>query len=243
MEQWIIDGMIGVAGGIVAAAIYNWGVPLLRSRREDRRLARFWHFKHNIVYIIRPTYCSPRGEEIEENMARVEDILAIDTLMYMLKRRKMHYKIVGHSATVPQDADIILICSPKGNKKSEEIQKTLPLAYSFNMDNPAKPYFVDKDTKVEYWSPGDKNAGNKDIALVGRYTKKDTGRKVFLLWGIHGAGTLGAAKCSIDGSQLDLLNRETGDNDFAVLVECEYSTVSEVQNCRLLVRSRIHRRD
>lgn len=241
MNDHLIDWLVGVIAGIVATVICTWLWPLTSRRRKERSIAKFWRFKQNLVYIIRPSYKSPSGEDIDENMARVEDILAIDTITEMLNRRKINYEIVDHSAELPAKADLILVCSPKGNRRSLEALTKLDLPYSFDMKDLAKPYFIDIDNKVKFRSPMDRPDVKdiKDIALIGRYTKKGKDRMVFLLWGIHGVGTLGAAKCSVNQAELKKLNREVGDHDFAVLIECQCSSIHEVKEYHLITRARL----
>jgi hypothetical protein len=116
----IYISVLSTVVGIIATLICSWWWLLLKDRLRDRTLAKFWRLKNKKLYIVRPSYCSLSDEGAVKNMARVEDILAIDTLTRMLNRRHIKYEVVDHSEPIRDDGDIVLICSPKGNDKSEE---------------------------------------------------------------------------------------------------------------------------
>ncbi len=145
-------------------------------------------------------------------MSRIEDLHAILLLRTTLEGLGLTVNTQDDKkgkdlSELPEDCDIILLCSPVGNIKSRSLaedvaKKQVRWPFEFCMDgSPTKDpdeklaYIVDTEDAHELFSPMDiSDDKSYDYALVARHTDTTLKRRVFVFWGIKGVGTLGAVK-------------------------------------------------
>jgi hypothetical protein len=236
MNIFGVEIFYGVIGGLLTALIIKV-VQLVRVRLGEQAFRHFWRFLHEEVTIVYPVY-SIKGQEIPPNMARIEDVLAVQMLSSIFKRGGIRYRYQDDLQEIPMNTDVILVCSPKGNKHSAKFAQMDNLHFRFCIDNSSEPYFLEPHTGIEYRSPTDKTGEKIDFALVARYTDNNC-RRIFLFWGIHGVGTLGAVKFIENKMNLNRLWREVASNDFSVLVQAPYLSPREVGEAKMLTHPRV----
>ncbi len=226
----MITFLLGIVTGLAATMCWE-GLRRMTTELRRRSVPRFWDFLHKEVAIIHPVYRGPGGNKMPPNMARVEDVIAIHLITTFLRKSKVKYRLYGDDEPIPHDVDVVLVCSPKGSKRSDQFQErsTLPVRFDWSKQGRTNSCFRDVMRNEKYYSDFDLDKKKKiDLALVGRCTEEAPMRRVFLIWGIHGVGTLGAAHYSVDGGEIRETMRRVGDSGFARLIKAHYTTEREV---------------
>jgi len=222
----IFLGALGSLTALLIVKIFRY----LKERQSKKNFNRFWDFLNDRIVIVHPLYKDSKGINLDECYCRVEDEYAIQLLIDFFKEIKIKYTIQDHNKEIPNDADLILICSPKGNKQSEicsnNNQEKLP--FLFSEDENGKCFFVDQKTSTKYYSPSEFQDKKIDYGMVAKMTDDNPRRRIFLFWGIHGVGTLAALKFSIDGSNLKRIYRTNDCTNFAVLVKAPFRSRREI---------------
>jgi hypothetical protein len=226
MNVEILTGAIGSILAIIIIFFYN-RVKIFVIERAERS---FWKFSYKKVAIIHPLYRGPKGETMPANMARIEDVMAVEIVVEIIKQLGLDYSVQNDTETIPQNTDLILICSPKGNECSQNVENKNKLPHSFRKvpGNSDCYILLNKRTAEEYWSPMDKEGEQIDIALLARYFDNNPKRYVYLFWGIHGPGTFGAAKFLEDRENIKKINRKVGNKDFSVIIKTPFNGPREV---------------
>jgi len=119
---------------------------------------------------------------------------------------------------------VILVCSPKGNRQSSKVAEQIKLPFIFETAPTGKSVLKDRDTGLEFLSPWDQQSNRFDLALVAGWKDKLRNRRVLLLWGIHGVGTVGAAKFLTNPSNLKHICRTAKGEDFALVVKVPFES-------------------
>ena len=216
------------------AAIACWeGFRRLPGALRRRAIHRFWNLLHDEVVIVYPLYAGRGGKKAPRNMARIEDERAGICIAKSLGKRGPKDPPYGDDERPPSEADLVLVCSPKGNSRSKLFQDkhSARLRYQFvaSSEDPDKWVFLDTVTHSPHRSPMDLEGEEKiDIGLVRRFTEDAPRRRVFCFWGIHGIGTLGAAEFSLQAADLRKIHEDAGAEDFEILVEVHFASSREV---------------
>jgi hypothetical protein len=223
MKGIIINIICGVVGSVLGAFIITQ-IKRIKTNKEKREHKRFWNLKskNKRIAIIHPLYC-----EANKEMVVQVDFMAIQEINVLLKKvHNIDPLIQDEKESIPQDTDLVYMCGPKANEQSKNFSKRVNLPFKINLktldDAGQEIYYFEDQKGNQYISPSDeKDRRNVDLALVGRYTENS--RRIFLFWGIHGFGTLGATKFIQEDKNLMNIWQKAEDKDFAVLVEVSYT--------------------
>ncbi|MCH8043213.1 MAG: hypothetical protein IID44_05795 [Planctomycetes bacterium] len=223
------DGIISavVGAGIAALAAFAWKRG--RSWHLANALSKFWGPTKEKIGII-PVY----DFEAKKGFSRAQDVLAIHELSLSLRGVGIECKINFDDRDVPDTIDLILVCSPKANKRSrkfyEDNENSLPFRIEYHEDGKSFDFHLGhtqpENAISKYQSPSNSGDVKEDIGLICRW--KIDNRRIFLIWGVHGAGTLAAAHYISDRKSLKELVAATGDKDFCVIIKAGYTSYWEV---------------
>jgi hypothetical protein len=197
---------------------------------KQRVMKRVWNFIHTEVTIVHPLYFFADEKRIPRNYAQIDDIISMYILKEAFGNIGVKCSVQDDSRDVPSKSDLILLCGPLVNKHSARFAEMdcLPFSFSKNTDGHQKVCIIDKQSGVEYVSPVDRTGAMNDFGLVARYTNNNPHQRVFLLWGIHGVGTLAAVKFAISSQKINSVVQAVGAEDFAMLVTAPFSRPGEV---------------
>ncbi len=186
--------------GLIPIA-YNAGLQI-RDRRRRQRSQLLRQSTFSTWQIVRPSY--------EGHMARVEDVIACQTITSRLAALKCTSSVVDHGRAILASANTVLVCGPKANALSKDIVDQIKLPIEIDTTK-APPQIVDRNRAQVYVSPMD-NGEKADLAVFGRVHVSDV--PVYLLWGLHGTGTIAAAKAFASDELLSNALKKTGGRDF-----------------------------
>ena len=192
---------------------------LVHIRIEQRSLRQFWTFTNSSVAIVFPMYGDPRDPGAPKTMAHVEDVLAIAKISRLLDGFKQKYTLDDDNTVLRTNEDLILICSPKGNKQSAKFVKDIQLPFNYVENG---PYFKDSMTGTEYAAVMDKKEGDADLGLIAKLKLTNPCRTVFLIWGLHGPGTFGAAEFSVNTKNMLSIDSKIRKNGGAFLLHVPF---------------------
>lgn len=218
----------------LAAALIGYGVAvgrtLFRERHSSRNARRFWlSGSKRRLAVIYPLYRGEHGNRFPQNMARIEDIAAAQMIAEAAEAVGRQPFLANHDEPIDSSTDRVLICSPKGNWKSAEAATSLRLPFGFEVypDRPSEIVNIESHTRYvcDTASTGTRN----DFAILARVSDSATGRITYLLWGIRGIGTLGAARFASHSPLLAEVNRQAGERDFAMVLRVGYEDALKPQ--------------
>lgn len=235
MDEALKAIVYGVVGTFLWVLIEQ-GFRKARIRTRQRAMRRAWSFIHKEVTIVHPLYLFTDAKPIPRNYAQIDDIVAMHILKEFLGNMGVECSVQDDSHDVPRETDLMLICGPLANKHSARFDElgTLPFRFEKSEGDQSVVYLVDTESGVEYWSPADRSGAKKDFGLVARYTNNNPRQRVFLLWGIHGVGTLAAVKFALSAENIKSVVQAVGDEDFAILVQAPFSRPGEVGDASAL---------
>lgn len=216
--------LVGAFVGVFLAWLWRKvSKTLLQTRLRD-----FWSFTNKTVAIVFPMYNGP-GAGAPKTMAHVEDVLAIAKITRLLSELHQEYRLVDDSRELQPTEDLILICSPKGNKQSKHFAEDVNLPFVYVYD-PKCPCFRHKNE--EFTAPMDIPGQNAhaDIALVAKLPETNPHRTVFLFWGLHGPGTLGAVHFAVERKKMTKIDKSVRKNGGAFLVNVPFRRVGNDDN-------------
>lgn len=218
----LVNLLAAIAGGGVIAGI-NWS----KKTWHARQLRLFWLNKNGKMTIVYPVYHGERGKAFPRNMARAEDIAAGHIITETVRRIGINGALYDDSQSIPDSDDLLLICGPRGNRLSAVWSERIKLPFKLELlpEQPEQPaQIVNIESGVRYSNHVSQNhSGPKqDFALLVRGSDKANGRKVFMLWGLKGAGTVGAARFVTNSHNTRLINAVVGKGDFAVVLRIQY---------------------
>jgi hypothetical protein len=206
--------------------LYNASLQL-NDRRRARRArmirasgARSWH-------LIRPNY--------GDRMARVEDVMACQEVF--AKLTNMGYKVTvgGDDERLGRGSNLVLVCGPKSNKVSARLVQEVNLPFEVVPDGSGWA-FIDRRTHQIYRSPLDENHQG-DVAIFGRVTNQ-AGATCYLLWGLHGEGTVIAARAFTNDRFLDEVWQRTEGRDFVGVLYAGFTSLDDIDLVRWLAEPR-----
>ena len=214
-----VASLVSLVG--LAPVAYNAGLQLRdRRRRQRSQILRDSQFPN--WQIVRPSY--------QGNMARVEDVAASQIVAAKLTSLGLGSRIIDHREHLEASANVVLICGPRGNEKSLELSQRLTLPIAFDTtQTPAA--LVDSSQDQTYRSPSD-GGKSADVALFGRVTLLD--QRFYILWGLHGVGTIGAAKVFADDQILGEAARQAHGRDFVGVLYVPFTSLDNVGTPRWL---------
>jgi len=219
---FVRDILIGAIGSLVAVFVQIIAKKFVSYLRL-RAISSFWVIKSQAVTIIHPIHHDKIGQPISEDLARMEIVVAINELAGFFNRYNIRYSIQSDSKNIPDNTDIVLLSSPKGNRQSKYMYDRLTLPFLLVQNNDSF-FFRNKSTSIDYESPVDRAAEKVDIGLVARISDKTSNRNIFLLWGVHLVGTVSTARFVTSPDKLRTINKLSKDKDIALLVQAPYNT-------------------
>ena len=221
MIQGIIIGLISSFVGFLFAK----GWERFQRYLKERRLRNFWTFRNNRVAIVYPMYDDPRfGKNSPKTMAHVEDVLAMNLIVNLLKSLNIDYCLLDDTREIDDNMDLILVCSSTGNRQSKIFEENHELPIHFNQK---EKRFENQNLTDIFESPMDATPSqNIDIGLVAKVLDNNPIRAIFLLWGIHGPGTLGAAKFVSEPDNLKFIGPNSGNNSISFLVTVPFHRIN-----------------
>lgn len=217
--EYLSDIAVGLATGAIG---YGTGEAkrYLVERRNLRFLRSFWLGGSGRFKFIYPVYYGEHGEKFPKNLARIEDIAACQILVEDIRQFGAAGTLASDEETPDNESDLVLICSPRGNRLSRTVADQYRLPFTFE-STPGHPSRIVKNGNL-YQSGPEESGTKNDYALIARITDTTFRRKIFCLWGIRGAGTLGAARFLSEGSNLKRVHMAVGSRDFAVVIKVSY---------------------
>lgn len=197
--------------GLMPILYSAWHVIILRWRR---RFANWLvkQTKYDNWVIVIPRY--------DNNMSRIEDVIACDVLMAKFINLGIKVQLIDDEQPIPKNTNIILVCGPKANRQSKILSTNIRLPFEID-SNGAESVIHDFDEEQYYKSPIDSIRKNSDYAIMGKITYSKI--PYYLIWGVHGVGTIGAARAFSDDAFLHDLWKLTSGNDFLGIVSTQYS--------------------
>jgi len=202
-------------------------IILIRERRKAGKANWLRKLKYHTWHLIHPGY--------NARMARIEDVMSFHEITLKLLSLGQRVNVVNDCKEINELGNAVLICAPGANKKSKEVLDTVALPIT--IDTTLAPNVIyDKLTHQTYCSPQDE--GKKgDIAILAKVTR-GTGTPCFLIWGLHGAGTIGAAKAFCDNKHLDDIYRLTEGGDFVSVLHVAWDESETLMTMHWLVPPR-----
>jgi len=215
MAEYVKEIIIGAIAGLLVIGLEIF-LRWLKTKLLNKSIRNFWEFTNKKVVIVYPVY-HQGGQIINELLAGKETVISLHLLTTFFKDNKIDYFFQTDSNQIPKDYDVILLCSPKGNRHSREFVKNIVLPFNIEpINNGSKSFcYYDSESQISYRSPMDRSIKkNVDIGMITRYIDKQNNRKVFFFWGIHAPGTLGAVKFAVNPSDLRGISKEVKDRSF-----------------------------
>ena len=232
----MLDFITGVAGGVVSSVIASKGreyFSLWQKGKGTAKVKQFWNFRSKEIILCMPSYNDMKGED--DKMARIEDVLAYDRLHSYIASFGVTCDLRTETDNVNEHKDLMLICSPIGNSKSEEFElfQRSNFPYQIKKDGWKKgtaALIVRREGGVEssFASPMDENKSAEDYAIVGRYYEKRYNRNVFLFWGIHGVGTFGSVLHMTNEENIKAIYEITHDSNFMLWLKIKFNNFREI---------------
>lgn len=214
----------GTIGSLIAFAI-QLGSQKANSYFRHKAINRFWSLSKGKITIVHPIFHDEKGAPIAENLARMEIVSALHALMSFLRDQGIPYAIQSDHHPIPQDSDIILVSSPKGNRQSAALCMHNPPPFEIKPKGNTFTY-RDRFSSVEYESPVDRSGDKVDIGMIARVTDQSN-RRIFLAWGIHIPGTLAAIKFITTPDKLRKLHRDTKHGDISFLAQASFFNITD----------------
>ena len=197
--------------------LYNTGLQL-NDRRKARHAQLIRKAQSKTWHLIRPNY--------NQKMARVEDVMACQEVFAKLTSMGFKVTVGGDDEqSHPKNSNLVLVCGPKGNKVSDVLYHEVQLPYEIVNDGSTWE-FHDKKAHQVYKSPMD-SGHQGDIAIFGKVVDQ-AGNSCYLLWGLHGAGTVGAARAFADDRFLEDTWKKVKDNDFIGIVYLGFTSLDDI---------------
>jgi hypothetical protein len=127
------------------------------------------------------------------------------------------------------DLNIVLLCGPARNGVFEKVAATLPMRYSMTVTNDRKNKLVDQRREQELRSSreinADPNGPAYDCALVASLPNPNNhSKRIVILAGIHGTGTVGAAEFVADLRNLRILDSRRNRNTISEVIRVDYDS-------------------
>lgn len=169
----------------IPATIYTFIDLVIKGYRvicRARAKSIVWGKKKEWVIVL-PRY--------KRKYRREEDILASEQIQKHCLELGFKCLIQDDSQTIPSDKNIIFICGPKSNKATDRYMNTFQHSIDIGADMAT---VIDKRANITYTSISENGNLKKDVAILIRYIDQVTGTTYIFCAGIHGLGTLGAAK-------------------------------------------------
>lgn len=169
----------------IPATIYATIDLIIKSYKfacRTRAKSIIWGKKKEWVIVV-PRY--------ENKYRREEDILASELIQKHCSKYGYSCLIQDDSQTISTDKNLIFICGSKSNKATEQYFNSFHHSIDIAADMSS---IVDKSVKSNYTSKYENGILKKDFAILMRYLDPVTDSTYIFCAGIHGLGTLGAAK-------------------------------------------------
>ncbi|WP_157978288.1 MULTISPECIES: hypothetical protein [Nocardia] len=128
--------------------------------------------------------------------------------------------------------NLVLVCGPARNSVLRQISERIEMRYSITAEN-------DDNILVDSFRnpgrlrssreapPGEVN-GNFDYGLIASISSpRNPARKLVILAGIHGTGTLGAAQFVSDGDNLSKLNQRRSQGSVSEVIRVRYDDIEQ----------------
>ena len=195
----------------------------LNDRRKARRARVIRNARSKIWHLIRPDY--------GQKMARVEDVMACQEVFAKLTGMGFKVTVGGDDRPHPRDANLVLVCGPKGNKASAKFAHEVHLPFEV-VENDGNWECRDNNTHQTYKSPLDGGHGG-DIAILGKVLDQ-AGNSCYLLWGLHGAGTVGAARAFASDRFLEDTWKQVKNSEFIGIIYLGFSSLDDINVIRWL---------
>ena len=200
----------------------------LRDRQRAGKANWLRRLESKKWQIIRPCYNS--------SMARVEDVMACHEITQKLTKLGQIIRVTDDKSIIDNGSNIVIVCASKANIRSREISKSVKM--SIYIDTSVFPNVIrDCDTGQAYTSPLD--FGRKsDLAIFGR-VEIPSANNCFFIWGLHGAGTLGAAKAFCSNNMLSDVWRQTSGKNFISIIQVKWDEIETMPEPAWLVPPRV----
>ncbi|MCP4663499.1 MAG: hypothetical protein GY856_49570 [bacterium] len=244
ISVYIPSFIVGVITSVLGSILV---ITLVRSRKS-RPLSRFLNFNGDKLIFIFP-HRKPDFTSILPHTS-TEDFLAVNNFISALLKAGIEMRIIakddGHIKESDRNEDLVAICSPKSNSFSREVQEVL-------LDNGYDMYYFKQLPDSDRWVIADGDIGQyqsrsydamakllekkvpkneipqhifEDVAILSKVVNPwNSVSKIFIVAGIRGIGTWGAAEC-IKKKWQDIYNHpalrdKTG--EFSALLKITYS--------------------
>jgi hypothetical protein len=116
----LIIGVLGSLLGSLLTLLVIYTYKQFVEIKSVRYYKSFWNFINKSVVIVQPVYIDSTGKDLPERFSHISDTIAIQCITNYLRDSKIEYNIIDHNQGIPENSDLILICGPKGNKKSKK---------------------------------------------------------------------------------------------------------------------------
>lgn len=202
--------------------LYNATLQL-NDRRKARHARIIRSARSKTWHLIRPDY--------EKKMNRVEDVMACQEVFAKLTAMGFRVTTGGDDQNHPRDSNLVLVCGPKSNRVSSRFYREVELPFEV-IDNNGTWEYRDKKTHQVYTSPLD-TEHQADIAIFGKVVDQ-AGNSCYLLWGLHGSGTVGAARAFANDRFLEETWKKVRDDDFIGIIYLGFTTLDDINVIRWL---------
>ena len=200
---------------VLATLIVLKILEVLKRREQERPLNKILNFGDDELLFV---FTHREMEEVILPRTSTEDFLAINNFISALLKISWKNKIgvrdPAHLTDQDKRRNLVVICSPKSNTFTDEIQKLLEDHSTFyrfeKQENSGKWYITDNlgtwESKsfgqIEDFLAGGGRKANipelllDDVAVINKISNPwNKTNKIFIIAGIRGIGTWGAAEC------------------------------------------------
>ena len=255
MLEWLGANILPIVIGIIPSLVGSYLFLRWQRWQKNKPLSQILNFRSEKLIFIFP-HRDPEPKAILPRAA-TEDFLAVNNFISALlkigEEKQIIAKDTKHVREADRNANLVIICSPKSNTFSKELQETLlkkgyDKIYRFEPIQGTPNRWRIADEIGQYPSPSydqmetfkeqeipDKLIPQQrfeDVAVINKVINPwDPGSYIFIVAGIRGFGTWGAAEC-LKRKWKDIYNHpnlkdKTG--EFSALLHITYQDFDIVQ--------------
>jgi hypothetical protein len=216
----------GAGAGVVRAR--RW----LRERARDAAVKEFFGLPGKVI-IVHSAVFDPPEQAWNYPATDTKAARALATVLESSGMREgVDFSVMPDRRVTIDDAlwrnNLVLLCGPARNAVLEHLAPALSMRYTMSVDDAGRNVLTDRDRDSRMLSSreaGSSNSGHYDFGLIASLpSPRQPQRRVVLLAGIHGTGTVGAASFVTDVGNLRTLNgRRRTDGVVSEVIRVDYT--------------------
>lgn len=232
----IADNLAAAVIGALAMYLAVWAKQRVRQRAVDRAVRRFFGFPGPTIVVHSAIVKKADGIKLYSYPAT--DIRAARTLSRFLEsvglREGTHFTIHPDRSEqgLPVDQlsklNVVLLCGPARNEIFAKVAEVLTMRYWMTLDDEGRNLL--RDHRREEWvkssrdKGGDENGKAYDFGLIASLPNPyNSSRRLVILAGIHGTGTVGAAEFVANLDNIRTLDNRRSGETISEIVRVDYA--------------------